>query len=300
MGTADEPRQCNVSLRNVLFAMDFSPSSLRAFPFALGIALHYGGKVFVAHIVSAEVSDAARLQEQASLDKLIEASMEAGLNDPLGSLRDVPHEILVDHGDICARLLAAAEECKIDLVVIGTHGWQGISKLLKGSTAEEITLLASRPVLTVGPKACRAFDFKSILYPTEFTPSSINALPYAVSLAQVYGADLIVLHVNEGDSRETPVEAAPNTSTFLDKYLASCGTKVTAEKTNIIVDFGPRTELILEHARRRQVDLIVMGSHHLSSIKARIASHLPGSLPYELISEACCPVLTVPLPKKTP
>ena len=278
--------------------MDFSPDSLRAFPFAVAIALHYGGKIFVAHIVPAKDGGATPSKEQASLDKLLEAAVEEGLNDPPGRLHDVPHEILVDHGDICARLLVAADKCNIDLVVIGTHGWRGIKKLLKGSTAEEIACFASRPVLTVGPNASRRFDFKSILYPTDFMASSISALPYAVSLADAYGAELMVLHVNEGDSRETPVEAAPKTSEFLREHLTGSGTNVTPEKVNTIVDFGPRADLILEHATRRQVDLIVMGLHHLGSIKARIASHLHGSTAYEVVSKAPCPVLIVPLLKQ--
>jgi nucleotide-binding universal stress UspA family protein len=274
--------------------MDFSPDSLRAFPFTAGIALHYGGKVFVTHIVPTQGGDAAPLEEQASLDTLLEASMEAGLNDPLASLRDVPHEVLVDHGDICARVLAAADKCKIDLVVIGTHGWHGIKRLVKGSTAEEIACLASRPVLTVGPNVSRRIEFKSILYPTDFKPPSVGALPYAASLAQAYGAELIILHVNEGDGREAPADAAPKTSEFLREHLTGYGTNLPPEKVKVIVDFGQRTELILERAARSQVDLIVMGVNHLGSMKARIASHLPVSSSYEVVSRARCPVLTVP------
>ena len=300
MGTADELRESNVSLRNILFAMDFSPDSLRAFPFAVGIALHYGGKVFLAHIVPVESRDAASLKEQASLDKLLEVSMEAGLIDPLGSLSDVPHEVLVDHGDLCARLLAMANRCKIDLVVIGTHGRRGIKKLLKGSTAQEIACLATRPVLAVGPSVSRRLDFELILYVTDFLPSSVPALTYAVSLAKTYGANLLVLHVNDGDSREAPIEAAPKASKFLHEYLTAHGIHAMPGEANFIVDFGPRTELILEHATRRQVDLIVMGLHHIGGIKARIRSHLPGSTSYEVISQAHCPVLMVPLLKQAP
>jgi nucleotide-binding universal stress UspA family protein len=293
MGTTDEIRKPAVSLRNILFAMDFSPGSLRAFPFAAGIALHYGGKVFVAHIVPAEDYDA----EQDSLDRLFEAAAEAGLNNPLGRLREIPHEVLFDHGSICARLLAAADKRKIDLIVIGTHGWRGIKKLLKGSTAEEIACLATRPVLTVGPRVSGRLDFKRILYATDFLPAAIHALPYAVSAAQTYGADLLVLHVNDG-SQESPAEAAPRTSEFFREHLSKYGSSGMAEKRNVIVDFGPRAGLILEHATRRQVDLIVMGLHHLDGIRARIAAHLPGSTAYEVVSQAPCPVLTVPLWKQ--
>jgi nucleotide-binding universal stress UspA family protein len=74
----------------------------------------------------------------------MEREMEEALTSPLGSLRDIPHELLFDHGSICSRLLAAADRCGIDLIVIGTHGWHRIKKLLKGSTAEEIASFRTR------------------------------------------------------------------------------------------------------------------------------------------------------------
>jgi nucleotide-binding universal stress UspA family protein len=65
------------------------------------------------------------------------------------------------------------------------------------------------------------------------------------------------------------------------------------DRSNVIVDFGPTADLILEHATKRDVDLIVMGLHHHDGLKARIGAHLPGSTAYEVASQALCPVLTV-------
>ena len=50
MSTAEQLYSASVSLKKILFAMDFSPGSLLAFPFAISIARHYGSKIFVAHI----------------------------------------------------------------------------------------------------------------------------------------------------------------------------------------------------------------------------------------------------------
>jgi nucleotide-binding universal stress UspA family protein len=119
-------------LGNILFAMDFTPCSLRAYPYAADIALHYGGKVLVVHIVPSDEVDSMPSAEQIRLDKLLEAAAEAGLEGSLERIRKVPHEVLIDHGDICAKLLGTADKCKIDLVVIGTHGWRGFKKLLIG------------------------------------------------------------------------------------------------------------------------------------------------------------------------
>jgi nucleotide-binding universal stress UspA family protein len=55
-----------------------------------------------------------------------------------------------------------------------------------------------------------------------------------------------------------------------------------------------RSERILDVAATREVDLIVMGLNCSTGIRARIAAHLPGSTVFDVISEARCPVLTVP------
>ena len=297
MGTAEQLRLAQISLKNILFATDFSPGSLRAYPFAAEISHRCGGKVFVAHILPANDSAAVPQSEQACLNKLSQAAAEAGFKHPQGRVPEIPHEVFFDHGDICARLLATADRCKIDLIVIGTHGWRGIRKLLKGSTAEEVACLATRPVLTVGPRVSRRLDFKRILYATDFMPAGMGALPYVLSLSQIYFADLLVLHVDDWNSQESSVEAASKASKFLRQYLSEYPDRRMAERTEVVLDFGPRADLILEHAANWQADLIVLGLHHSDRLKARIAAHIPGSTVYEVISQAPCPVLTVPLPK---
>jgi nucleotide-binding universal stress UspA family protein len=297
MGIADEIRNISVSLSNILFAMDFTPGSLRAYPYAADIAMHYGGKVLVAHIVPPDEGDAVPSAEQIRSDKLLAAAAEAGLNDSLGRLREVPHEVLIDHGDICEKVLATADKCKIDLVVIGTHGWRGFKKLLKGSTAEKISCLTTRPVLTAGPRVSRPVVFRRILYTTDLLDAAAHALPYALSLADEYEAELLFLHVNNDYSREPPVEASLRTFEFLRKHASEYSAMRVPDRSNVIVDFGPTADLILEHAAKRDVDLIVMGLHHQVGLKARIGAHLPGSTTYEVASQALCPVLAIPLHK---
>jgi nucleotide-binding universal stress UspA family protein len=46
-------------------------------------------------------------------------------------------------------LLAAARECEADMIVIGTHGRSGTSRLVLGSTAESVVRHAACPVLVV-------------------------------------------------------------------------------------------------------------------------------------------------------
>ena len=149
----------------------------------------------------------------------------------------------------------------------------------------------------MGPKVSRQLSFKRILYATDFLPTATNAFQYAVSLTQKYTADLLVLHVNNDNSQEPPVEAASRTFDFLRKNLGEYTTTGTPDKSKTIVDFGPTADLILEHALERDVDLIVMGLRHLNGLESRIGAHLPGSTVSEIASRAPCPILTVPLLK---
>jgi len=52
-------------------------------------------------------------------------------------------------------ILRFAEEERIDLVVMATHGWTGLRHMLMGSVAEKVVRYSPIPVLTVKPKPAR-------------------------------------------------------------------------------------------------------------------------------------------------
>jgi nucleotide-binding universal stress UspA family protein len=55
---------------------------------------------------------------------------------------------LVD-GDPASHILNISESAKADLIIMGTHGWTGLSRLLMGSVAEKVMRKAPCPVLTI-------------------------------------------------------------------------------------------------------------------------------------------------------
>jgi nucleotide-binding universal stress UspA family protein len=294
MSAAEQPWTQWVQLRNILLAMDLSPAALRAVPFAVAVGRHYGGKVYVSHVVSAPDYDAGNAAAVAAVSRL-ETGAEEGLLARLGDqLAGVPHEMLLDHGSLSARLVAEADRWKIDLIVMGTHGWQGIRKLLKGSSADKIAHLATRPVLTVGPNVSTSTEFRRVLYETDFSPAAAHALPYAMSVAHAYRAALYVLHINEWGRGEPPVEAAPSIDRFFREQMRRFGYDASANNLELLVEFGARDDRTLDVAAHHRADLIVMGLNCSSSLRARITAHLPGATIYNVISNAGCPVLTVP------
>ena len=133
----------------------------------------------------------APTSDVASDQKLVQASVEQCLDTMLGCPCDVPHKVLFDHGDSWPKLSAMADRFEIDLIAIGTHGRRGISKLLRGSTAEEIVRSATRAVLTIGPCVSGRPEFTRILFVTDFSTAAVRAVPFAFSLARTYHASLL-------------------------------------------------------------------------------------------------------------
>src|SRR4029077_2637291 len=81
-----------------------------------------------------------------------------------------PAEMLLERGDVWDVISDIIQKNKIDLVVTGTHGRQGLKKLVLGSEAEKIYRKATCPVLTVGPRVTPPSDTnwkpETILFPT--------------------------------------------------------------------------------------------------------------------------------------
>ena len=97
MSTAEQLYFASVSLKKILFAMDFSPGSLLAFPFAISIAKHYGSKIFVAHITPAQDYNAAPYASQAERHrtrdgrKPVDSDGQASGRSPRTALRSRQH-----------------------------------------------------------------------------------------------------------------------------------------------------------------------------------------------------------------
>jgi nucleotide-binding universal stress UspA family protein len=143
----------------------------------------------------------------------------------------------------------------------------------------------------------------TILIPCDFSASSEHAFRWAVGLAEVWEAKLIMLHVIPVFSLVDDLQARflfdfPRMETALLSEskirLAECTTR-NAKSTvavDIRVAMGDAWWEICRAAERESVDLIVMGSHGHTSV----ADLALGSVAERVVRHASCPVLVVRLP----
>ena len=188
-----------IQLRNILFCTDLSDAAANALPYATKLASHFGSKLYALYVRNTGQYAHAAPRQAPVLADLPEAQAREQINHSLAGFSGFDHDTLILEGELWPSIKAAINEKQVDLLVLGTRGRTGISKLLLGSAAEEILRRSPRAVLTVGPRSpvqpSRTGEFGQILYATDFTPESMAAAPYAISLAQEYQAQLTLLHV---------------------------------------------------------------------------------------------------------
>jgi nucleotide-binding universal stress UspA family protein len=212
-------------------------------------------------------------------------------------LAGVPHEVSVCVGELWPVISDAVTKQKTDLIVIGTRGRTGVSRLFLGSVAEEIFRRACCPVLTVGPQVSqdtgRRLELKEILYATDFSQESLAALPYAVSMAQEFQSRLTLLHV-VGEAKTGDLVHAEHYADSIQRQLQKLlppETEVWCEP-KCVVEHGREADKILEVATASRADLIVLGVRDAEGGMG-VATHLVGSVAHEVVTRAQCPVLTV-------
>jgi nucleotide-binding universal stress UspA family protein len=309
--TLVEKTSTAISLKNILFATDFSSTSEAALPYATAICRRFGSTLHIAHVIS----DASLLLMTGGVDYVSmgtiyeDAHTEAKekIEQIAARFEGISHRTYVRHGQVWKNLAGILEENEIDLIVLGTHGRTGLGKLLLGSVAEDILRHARCPVLTVGPKvegraklpalqskgrelAPVELELRQILYATNFTPDSLAVAPVAVKLAGEFQARLSLIHVIEDytqlGAKPGPIEEGVRRLQELVPKDADL--QYTPET---ILEFGEPARRILQTACERDTDLIVLGARPVEELVG--TTHLPWSTAHQVLANAKCPVLTV-------
>ena len=297
--------QQSISLKNIALATDFSEASDKAFEYATAIAGCYQSKLHVVHAIPAAPSLLPTLFEHDQLEQQSEQRMYD--LSTRSELKALTHQLLVRTGSVWTVLSHVIHDEKIDLLVLGTHGWGGFKKAVLGSVAEEIVRLSPCAVMTIGPNTIAPPDFDGefhrILFATSFGTASEKALPYALFFAKPSRAKLILLHVLPPTPYPTPgvgLKAHERIQEWRDEQTAVIKAKleellpsgeVLECEPEYVVGFDLLFQGILSAATEHQPDLIVMGAKR--ALSSKTIAHMPWTVMHEVMCHAKCPVLTV-------
>jgi nucleotide-binding universal stress UspA family protein len=166
-------------------------------------------------------------------------------------------------------------------------------------------------------------QIKKILYATDLSETAVHAFSYAVSLANMYGAGITILHVLAEFPGEQFILNMINTDTWeeikarhyseaRDELIGKRKDRIALKEVlqafsdeangngedqtfvtdEILIKPGAPAETIVQTAKERDCDLVVMGTHGHGTI----ADVLIGSTAKWVVRHSPIPVLVIRLP----
>lgn len=144
-------------MRRILHPSDFSPASAPALGKAIELAKTSRAELVLLHVLDplqpvpdgavspptyGQLLKSARMYGEKQLARLVVQARRRGVRT----------RAILREGTPYSEIERAARGLKADLIVIGTHGRTGMSRLFLGSVASRVVALARCPVLSVRPR----------------------------------------------------------------------------------------------------------------------------------------------------
>ena len=258
----------------ILVPVDGSHSCLHAKMLASSIAKKFNSTVTVVHVVSHEfMHPELKAQYQlphSILHKIDDAYLEAGKKiirnaEELFREAGVPVDArLVTHEDPAEYLLELIKDEKFNLVVIGNRAETQSERYSLGSVTEKIARHADCPVLIVKQKP----KIEKLLVAVDGSKYANKALEYAAQLAQHYSANLALVHVEEDKLiRIGGPQVVDCLGTVGECILKDAAKKVKGVAFDKMLEYGSPAEVLIKVAKKADVDIMVLGSRGLSSVR---------------------------------
>jgi nucleotide-binding universal stress UspA family protein len=273
----------------ILVCTDGSPDSDGALAAAIQMAQTTGSKIFLLEViyflagyelqspdalappvVNLELMEAQETAVQERLERQKAEAAQKGVSlEPRTRTGTSAYEGIMEE----------AEELQPDLIIMGRHGYTGLTRLLMGSTTARVIGHSPCHVLVVPQGA--SLSFQRLLVASDGSPFSEAAWQEALILAQTMGSVLMAVSVAADEpDRPWPTKVVRSLEAAAAKQGFSLET---------MVPLGRPEEGIVQAAREKQASLIIMGSHGRTGLKRL----LMGSVAERVIGHAPCPVLVV-------
>jgi len=299
-----------MAIREILYPTDFSPGGRYAGEYAAMLARKLGASVHILHVpfvsFSGEEADVPweRLARRGA--RQAEAPMKRLLDEP--ELQGLHARTTIVAGIVEDEILKATKTA--DLIVMGSHGRTGLSRMMLGSVTQKIAASASCPVLVVkhpdievqlpwGERLKGAavahparHGFLNILVPLDGSPLSEMALQEAKEIARAFEAVLVLFLVLSAPLHLAGLPAGelnPADRMTVEAYLQRKQEALHKDglMVEVVIRTGDAAMEILNYATERGIDLIAMTTHGWTGLKRWFL----GSVAEKVLRASSIPVL---------
>jgi nucleotide-binding universal stress UspA family protein len=287
-----------MTIRRILFPVDFSERAKAIAPFVLSLAQRHKAKVVLMNIIQPPppMYGGMNTVYPESFDYTDSRDMILRSLDEFGAAEFPKIEVstVVDIGDPASLIVDYANINGVDLICLPTHGYGPFRRALLGSVAAKVLHDAKIPVWTSAhaPEAShRAHPQpRHVLVAIDPDKNARETLDAASAIAKESGATLdIVTAVAEG------VIAPGMADADLEKLLIGGTREVVAKlqfeagtEAGTVIGIGSPAKVVRSAVLDKRADLVVVGRGSVHGLLGRLHDDA-----YAIIREAPCPVLSV-------
>jgi nucleotide-binding universal stress UspA family protein len=284
-------------LDHILFPVDFSEHRPTLNREVEWLAAHFNSRVTLLHVFEVPASwyggGDAPLMTAEDISALAEAERQR-LKDYVIQLPESRVQRVSAQGGAAWHIAKFVDEDDVDLVVMGTHGYGPVRRLLLGSVTMKVLHDVSCPVWTHSTfeqaGQAQGVGVNRIVCSIELTEEAKPLLRFAKGLAEDFGAEVRLIH-NVPGLQSRP---AKYLDVDLHRYIkqASIG-DISKLQGEVGTDFpltvtdGQIPQDVAEVARATSADLVVVGRGKTQERFGTLRTHA-----YEIIRQAPCPVLS--------
>jgi len=274
-------------MKKILVPIDFSEPSAYALEVAAKIAEQQNAEIVALHMLG--LSEAVLTKDETQEYEEAKYYMEIAkkrfktfLDKPY--LKDIKIKEIVQNYKIFKELNHVAQEQRIDLIVMGSHGASGLNKYFIGSNTKKVVRTSDVPVLVIkhpNPE----FHIKSIMFACDFTEETILAFKDVKEFAENFSAKLALVYIN------TPYEAFVCTSEIekrISDFLFKAG---EPERKEVVYNDYSVEKGLINYGRNGKFDILALPTHG----RQRFSHLLLGSIGEDVANHAAIPVLTFKL-----
>ncbi len=187
-------------------------------------------------------------------------------------------KILFDHP--CAGIITIAEDEKVGMIVMGTHGRTGLARGFLGSVAEAVLRRSKKPLCVVR-RPPRGRIYQRYLVAVADDDLSQMTVRYAVDLARNFSSTILFCTVLD--------DLAKTNATDLLIEAEKLARENGVDSQGVILAPGKISQVLLDHAYAEQSDVILMSSHGREGFERLVK----GSVAEAVIRSSSIPVLVL-------
>ncbi len=270
-------------MENIVVPIDFSTQSEYAFKVAASIAKKNNANLYALHMLElneALISSQGNFHSEQMVFymKLAEKRLKEFLDKPY--LKDVKVVPIIKHFKVFSEISTVAKEHNADLIVMGSHGSEGLKEIFVGSNTQKVVRHSDIPVLVIKDDI-DDFDPQQMVFACDLKEENIHAFQRAKYIAAIFSAELRLVYVN------TPGDAFLSTTEIQEKIVTFCDIVgfdlLVAVHNDYSVENG-----VLSFGAESKADIIGIPTHG----RKGLSHFLLGSIGEDVANHSKLPVVT--------